>query len=352
MNINNVSFNNFTFVDVHEPKETEIKYLRHTYNFSQIHLDDYLSGQQVPKIELSKDYVLIVLDFPFVELTEENNKVITNNHNGQKPDNNSSTEITTISEIITNPMAIPRFLFGQSKEKRLKTGHINFFIGKDLLVILHDEKTPQVDKIFNDCRSGLRSREKYLSNGSFYLFYLIVDQLVDSTYNIMGEITSSVDNIDLHLLQNYSPIRIVEEISATRRNLVFFKSMLSPALGIFAELHSDKYKEFGSFEEASWSSISDHLRKIISRLEGSNQLLDGIARSHESLLTAKTNEIVKVLTMFTAIMLPLTLLTGIYGMNIGELPGAQTQGILLFLSLIMTGIAASMIIVFRIRRWF
>ncbi|MBI2019469.1 magnesium transporter CorA family protein [Candidatus Daviesbacteria bacterium] len=353
MNINTVTLNKFSFIDVHDLKETEIKYLRKTYNFSQIHLDDYVSGQQVPKIEAFKDYILIVLDFPFVESSDETGN---GNHtkppepNTQAPNNNGVS--STITGIITSPLNIPKFLFAHAKEKRLRTGHINFFIGKDFLVVLHDEKTPEIDKIFESCQSSLKVRETYLVNGPFHLFYLIVDTLVDSTFGIMKEVAASIDDINLHLLQNYSPLRIVEEISATRRNLVLFKSILSPALDIFKELRSDKYKEFGEFDIASYSSLSDHIKKILYRLEGSSELLDGIARSHESLLTAKTNETIKVLTMFTAILLPLTLLTGIYGMNVVGLPGAETEGILTLLSLIMAIIAVSMILAFKIRRWF
>lgn len=353
MNINTVTFNNFSFIDVHDLKETEIKYLRKTYNFSQIHLDDYASGQQIPKIETFKDYTLIVLDFPFVESPDEGG-----NNNQPKPPGpdtqpqTNNTVSSTITGIITSPLNIPKFLFAHAKEKRLRTGHVNFFIGKDFLVVLHDEKTTQIDKIFESCQGSLKAREMYLINGPFHLLYLIVNTLIDSTFHVMKEVATSIDDINLHLLQNYSPLRIVEEISATRRNLVLFKSILSPALDIFKELRSDKYKEFGEFDSVSYSSLSDHIRKILYRLEGSSELLDGIARSHESLLTAKTNETIKVLTMFTAILLPLTLLTGIYGMNVMGLPGAETKGTLTVLSLIMTIIAVSMILAFKIRRWF
>ncbi|MBI2334978.1 magnesium transporter CorA family protein [Candidatus Daviesbacteria bacterium] len=348
MNINTVTFNKFSFVEVHELGVTEIKYLRKTYGFSQLHFEDYQNRQQVPKIESFKDYILIVLDFPFVEAPENTDNKKPVNSNGSA----SEAVATAITDIISKPLVIPKLLFAHAKEKRLITGHVNFFIGKDFLVILHDEKEPQIDKIFESCRSSLKNREKYLVNGPFYLFYLLVDTLVDSTFNIMREITTSIDEIDLHLLQNYPPLRIVEEISATRRNLVLFKSMLSPALNVFSELHNPKYREFGNFDTTYWSSLSDHFRKILYRIEGGSQLLDGIARSHESLLTAKTNEIVKVLTMFTAIMLPLTLLTGVYGMNVAGLPGAEISGILIVLSLIMVIIAASMFLFFRIRRWF
>lgn len=343
MNINSITHKNLSFVDIHHPKETEIKHLRKEYGFSQIHLDDYLSGQQVPKIEPVKKYILTVLDFPYVETGSTNG-------GGEKRQFHGVT--TAITDIITMPLTLPRLLFAHAEKKRIRTGHVNFFLGKDFVVVLHDESTPQIDDIFIKCQRKLSYREKYLANGPFYLFYSIVDSLVDRTFMLMNEVANSIDEIDLHLLQDYPPIRIVEEISTTRRNLVLFKSMLSPAMRIFSELENEKYKDFGEVDIAWWTSLSDHLKKIIYRLQGSSELLEGIGKSHESLLTARTNEIVKVLTMFTAIILPLTFITGLYGMNIAGLPGAENPRILLELALIMAGIAAALGIVFRIRRWF
>ena len=89
---------------------------------------------------------------------------------------------------------------------------------------MHDEKSPQIDDIFVKCQKTLKNREKYLSDGPFYLFYNLVDSLVDPTFTVMNDIANSIDEIDLHLLQDYPPLKIVEEISVTRRNLVLFKT--------------------------------------------------------------------------------------------------------------------------------
>ncbi|MBI2601058.1 magnesium transporter CorA family protein [Candidatus Daviesbacteria bacterium] len=348
MNIQTVTHNKLTFLNITSLRELESKELRNHYHFSQIHIDDYLSGQQVPKIELNNYYTLIVLDFPFVEQATD-----TLNETGQhgNGDSNGNGKGNVIKDLITKPVIIPKILFSKDEKRRIRTGHVNFFIGKDFLVVLHDEKTPQIDGIFTDCQKTLKKREELMSPGPSYLFYRIIDVLVDSTYGIMNEIVTSIDQIDLHLLGNYSPLTIVEEISVTRRNLVFLKSMLSPASNIFSDLAHEKRKKFDDLNVSYWFSILDHIRKINTRLESSVELIEGIARSHESLLTAKTNEIVKVLTMFTAMLLPLTFITGIYGMNVVDLPGASTPGVLGLLILMMTGIAGAMALVFKIKKW-
>lgn len=346
MNIQTVSHNGLTLLNVTSLQELEAKELRNNYNFSQIHLDDYLSGQQVPKIEVYKDYTLIVLDFPFIVAAQENEE----NHAAADGEKNGKAA-KVIAGIINKPVIIPKILFSKDEKRRIRTGHINFFVGKDYLVVLHDEKTPQVDEIFSECQKTLRKREELMASGPYYLFYRIVDSLVDYTYATMNEIVNSIDQIDLHLLGNYPALTIVEEISVTRRNLVFLKAMLSPAVNIFSDLANEKRQKLENFNVSYWFSILDHIRKINTRLESSMDLIEGISRSHESLLTAKTNEIVKVLTMFTAILLPLSFITGFYGMNVVGLPGAETFGVLGVLQILMAGIAGVMALVFKFKKW-
>lgn len=128
--------------------------------------------------------------------------------------------------------------------------------------------------------------------------------------------------------------------------------MIEPSLHIFSDLANGKYEEMGNENRIYWSSIQNHLQKIKYRLHGSQELIEGIAKSHESLLTVKTNEIVKVLTMFTAILLPLTLIASIYGMNIVGLPLAQDVDALKAISLVMLILGLLMIVGFKIKRWF
>ena len=100
-----------------------------------------------------------------------------------------------------------------------------------------------------------------------------------------------------------------------------------------------------------WSNILDHLQKIWDRLEDNRELIEGISVSNESLLTARTNEIIKVLTMFSAIILPLTLIASLYGMNIIGLPFASEPGALLIIALVMLILAFGMVFVFKYKNW-
>lgn len=347
MNIHTVSFNNLTFLNINDLQELELKHLRQEYNFNHHHLDDFVNKDLVPKIEVTDEYTVIVLDFPYSDDPNGKEKKAEEKHEEKTKEEKKSP----LSHVPTPSVPLPHFTLGQLKKKRLRVGHVMFFIGKDYLVVLHDERTPLINSIFEECQSTLKKREDLMGNGSQQLFYRIVDLLVDESILVANDISKTIDMIDKHLLEGSNAEKIVEDISITRRNIVVFQTMIKPALTIFSEIENGKYETLNRALAVSWGNIRDHLQRIWYRLEDNRELIEGIATSHESLLTARTNEIVKVLTMFTAVLLPLTLVASIYGMNIVGLPYAQQQDALIIVGLIMLILALGMILIFKIKNW-
>lgn len=327
MNIQTVTHKGMSFLNIHNPQELEIKFLRKTYGFNPLNLEDYVNKTQVPKIENYKGYTHVVLDFPQFE------------QNGMQ----KGIATKYLSQIHFLPQAA-------SLSKRISPGHVAFFIGKEYLVVLHDERTPQIDEIFSLCQQALRNREEFMGEGPVFLFYRIVDVLVDASFVVVNDLTSTIDYVDRQLAQNRSPL-IVEDISTTRRNIVVFQTMIKPILPIFADLEKGNYKELNGSMTPFWSNILDHLQKIWERLEDNKELIEGISESNESLLTVRTNQIIKILTIFSAIILPLNLLASMYGMNVTGLPFAENPASLWVISAIMAIVALLMIAAFRFRNW-
>jgi len=339
MNIQTVTHQGLSFLQVHDPQDLELKFLRKNYGFSPLNLEDYINKTQIPKIEIYKDYTLIVLDFPYFE-----NPTTAQSQNSGQDAKQPSSNNSHFPHISLPTFQLP------SQRKRLRAGHVNFYIGKDYLVVLHDAKTPQIDEIFSLCQKALKHRQEFMSEGPVFLFYRLVDVLVDSSFAVVNEISTGIENIDNLLIENRSK-DIVEDISITRRDIVVYQTMIKPALPIFSDLEKGKYKELNSSMTPFWSNILDHIQKIWDRLEDSRELIEGISESNESLLTARTNEIIKVLTMFSAILLPLNLVASMYGMNIVDLPFAHDPIALPLIMLTMFALAAVMIIGFKFRNW-
>lgn len=330
MNIQTVKFNDISFVNLTTPGELEIKYLKNNFNFNQLLLDDYLNKTQVPKVETYKDYTLIVLDFPKFNLNGNNNL--------QKEEKNRPL------------VPLPQFPSGE-KQKRIIMSQVDLFIGKDYLVVIHDNTLPAIENLFSLCQKTLQNRNKYMGQSSVYLAYKIIDHLVDMCFPIVSDISSTIDRIDREL-DDPKMENPLETISITRRNIVVFHTMIKPIIPLFKQIEEGKYKELNGSMQPFWGNILDHLLKIWDRLEDNRELLEGISFSHESYLTAKTNEIVKVLTVFSAIILPLTLFASIYGMNIKGLPFAQEHFAFELIVGFMIVTAIIMLITFRFKRWF
>lgn len=347
MNIQTINHRNLSFINVTNPGELEVKHLTRNFGFDVLHLDDFINKIQTPKIEVFKNYCLIVLDFP--TFTQ-------NNQNGASQPKEPETTSTfqnllklpraTLSSV---PVSLPSFPQSE-KRKRIQSSQVNFFIGKDYLVVLHDGVLDSINEIFKFCQKTLAHRNELMGDGPVFLAYRIIDVLVDSCFPLINELSTTIDLIDREL-ENAQSQKRIGDISMSRRNIVYFQTMIKPSIPLFRHLEDGKYKELNGTMQPFWGNIVDHLSKIWERLEDSRELLEGISRSYESYLTSKTNEIVKVLTIFSAIILPLNLLAGIYGMNI-PLPLFHENYVFIALMGTMFLLSVVMLITFKWKDWF
>lgn len=322
MNTQTVIFQGISFINVANPHELDIKDLRNNFGFNPLDLEDYVHRNQVPKIEVRKNHILIVLDFPYFK--QNGNQPI---QNGQEKKNKS-----TVENLLNIPHAalssIPLFQFSGAQKRRILTSHVNLFIGKEYVVVLHEGILPPINDIFVRCQKTLRNRNDLMGQGSAYLAYKIIDALVDSCFPVINELIVMIEKIDRELEDQKTQIAL-EEISITRRNVVFFHTMIKPILPLFKHLEEGRHEELNGKMTDYWSNVHDHLKKIGHRLEDSRELIEGIAHSNESFIVSKTNESIKALTIIFTLTIPATVFGTFYGMNI-LLPGGLQAGVWTF----------------------
>jgi magnesium transporter len=333
---------------VTNPHELEIKDLKKNFGFNPLDLEDYIHKTQIPNIKTYDDHSLIILDFPFFK-QNGNNESIKSLSGKEKTDKHSIANLLNIPHAALS--SIPLFHFSSINTRRILTSHVNLFIGKEYIVVLHEGVLTPIDYIFSQCQQSLFNRNNYMCQGNVYLAYKIIDALLDACFPIINELIIMIEKIDQEL-ESKKTQAALEEISITRRNIVFFQTMIKPVLPIFKHLEEQRYEALNGPITAYWTNIHDHLKKIAHRLEDSGELIKGISESNESLIASKTNEIIKVLTIFSAIILPLNLIASIYGMNVAGLPLAQDPISFFLLLIFMTIMGIIMLIVFRTRRWF
>jgi len=302
MEIPLVSFRNTKWISIKGPKKEHIEYLAQNFPFHPLDLEECLSRIQRPKLDSYANYTSLVLQFPVME------------------------------------------------KGKFIASELNVFIGPNYLVTLHNEKLELVDQLFAKCKKSKRETAYYLKLGPGRLLYTIVDQLVDACFPLLEAMGKDIERIDRQLFE-ISAKGIVEKISIIRRNAIIFQTIVKPQIAIFAELEKGNRPFLNGNLKAYWGNINDHLHKIWDQLEDYRELIEGLAATNESLLSFRTNEIIKILTIFSVVLMPLTLLSGIYGMNLKYLPLAHHPFALEIISGIMLSLIISMLAFFKKKRW-
>lgn len=323
MNVQTVNFQGLVFINVAKPTDFEMKFLKNTYDFNSLNLEDYLHKTQIPKIENHNKYDLMVLRFPILS------------ENVPQSSHMYGVHLPT--------------LHAPTKKRRLVSSYVNFFISKEYVVVLHDGAL-QIDNIFTMCQQTLHNRTEYMGKGAVFLTYKIINVLVDACFPAINELTATIDKIDKDL-EDKQTQKTVEDISAVRRNLVVFHTMIKPILPLFKELEEGKHEELNGMMKPFWSNILDHLQKILDRVEDNQELIEGISRSNESLLASRSNEIVKFLTVITSVAFPFVIINNLYSMNVTGLPYAQYSGIVWILFAVIFVGGMTMVFYFKIRKW-
>jgi len=345
VNIQTVKFKDISFINVGKPADLEIKYLKSNFGFNPLHIDDYIHKTQVPKVEIDKNYNLIVLDFPYFNLNGANNPMKVPDKNGK----NYLGSILTIPETLSSA-ALSQLIPPEEKKQRLLSSQVDFFIGKDYLVVLHDGSFSSIDIIFSLCQKTLHNREEFLGKGPVFLAYRIIDALVDSCFPIINGVMATIDKIDKELEHTTTPDTI-EDISVTRRNIVVFHTMIKPIIPLFKQIEEGKYQDLNGTMQPFWGNVLDHLHKIWNRLEDAKELIEGISDSNESLLSYRNNEIVKFLTVITSIAFPFVIVNNLYSMNVVGLPYATDKNIVFILFSIIFASGIVILAYFRYRKW-
>ena len=183
------------------------------------------------------------------------------------------------------------------------------------------------------------------------LLYHLLNRLMLETNTLVQRVGAEVDLINYDIF-NKKARSIIEQISVTRRNIILLNTTFKPQLRLLHMFESGGIKGFVDPElidmEDYWGNILDQYQKMFDLIEDYGELIEGLSQTFDSLLTNRTNEIMRVLTYFNTVMLPLTVLTGIFGMNV-EFPFPMGNLTFYIIFAVMVVITVSMLIFFNRR---
>ena len=303
LNIEWITWGDLTWVNIENPTVQETEYLAENYSFHPLDLDDCLSRIQRPKIDEYKDYLFLVFHFPVF---------------------NKEARVTTPSQI-------------------------SVFIGEKYLITLHKGELKPLVKLFKECQRDEESRQEYLGEGSGFLLYRIVDRLVDSCLPILGKVLDNIEAVEDDIFSDRKS-GTVKEISILRRDVISFRRIIWPMRAVIGSLQSKVRRFVKQDMEAYFGDVTDHVDKIWDALDEYKEIIEGLSDTYDSLASNRTNEVMRMLTIIATILLPITVVASIYGMNI-PLPFQNSSYSLAFVFFIMLVVISSMLYFFRRQRW-
>ncbi len=295
-----------TWLNIEEPTEAETDWLAAHHDFHPLDLEDVLSRRrQRSKIDEYDGYVFLVLHFP-------------------------------------------RF---DKRTGRLQATELNVFIGPGLLITIPKEPLKPISALWSRCETRDDARMDHMSKGSGFLLYALVDQMFDYCFPILDKIGFKLDTLEDAIFEGESR-ELVRDISNVKQEIINYRKVIKPQRPTLRMLERAVQRYAPEDLEFYFDDIVDKNERIWDSLENYKEVAEALEATNEAVITHRLNDMLAVLTILSAVILPLTLITGFYGMNIDALPFAH-NGMASFIVLLvaMVALAGGVLWYFRKRKW-
>lgn len=286
-----------------DPKEEDLLYLKDNFYFHPLDIEDCRSKlNQRPKIDIYDDYYFIILHFPKFD-------------------------------------RINRFL---------KTKEVKIFWGDDFVITIGNTHWVVKD-LFDDAMAQRQRKEEFEIGTTDALLYHILEKLMNETQSLIRKIGSDVEFLNRDLFNKDSQ-KTIERISVTRKNIILLNTIFKPQLPLFHKFESGAIEGYAENMEDYWGNILDYYQKIWDMTEDYAEIIEGLSKTFDSLQANRTNQIMKILTLISSFILPLSFITGLYGMNV-MLPIQENPYAFYTVIGIMVALVVGMFAYFKMKNW-
>ena len=293
------------WVNIERPGALERTWLEEHFDFHALDLEDVLSRNQRPKIDVYDDYLFIVLHFPVFDRAVG----------------------------------------------RLGAGELDLFVGPGFLITIPNQPLQPVEYLFERCRSKEELRDQLFSRGSGYLLYRIVDDSFDYCFPMLRKIGNKLDALEDEIFEGRSE-EVVRDISNVKQEIINFRKVIRPQRPVLRDLESVKqrYLTEDLDLEIYFDDVVDAHERIWDMLENYKEVVEALEDTNESVISHRVNDILRVLTAISVIVLPLTFIASLWGMNVGVPGEGDTEDFFAIVGVCLAVLLA-MVAYFRGRGW-
>jgi magnesium transporter len=303
--VHELSASGLTWVNVVAPDVETAQGLADRFGWHPLDVEDIVSKRQRPKVDDYEDegYLFAVLHFPFYD----------------------------------------------KQVQRLNAAELDLFIGHDYVVTIPNRELHPVTRLFGRCETDEHRREQLFARGSGRLLYEILDDLFDYCFPILDKIAHKLDVIEDEMFEGASQ-EVVRDISNVKQEIISYRKIVKPERSTLRVLERRVEAFLPEELELYFDDIVDAAERIWDLLDNYKEVVEGLESTNESVISHRQNDVLRLLTVFTVIVLPLTMLTGVFGMNVA-FPGEGTREAFWVIVAALVAVLVGMAGFFRWKRW-
>jgi len=299
-----VTCNNITWIDIKSPNDKDVEFLRNSFNFHDFVLEELIKPSHRQKVENYDDYLFMMLYYPVFH----------------------------------------------KASKEVSEQELDIIITRSHLITAHYQGISPLDSFFREINSKNQTKEKYMSETVGHLLFYAIHKILEDISAKITAIEKQVRYIEKEIFKGGEK-EMVFEISRAKRDIIDYRRIVGPQTSAIESLQIEGVKFFGETLAPHLADLRGSFGILWNNLQDQRETLQALGETNESLLSTKTNEVIKILTVFSVIFLPITLLANIFGMNLEYLPLSKTPIDFWTVLGVMALIAIIMVIYFKRQKW-
>jgi magnesium transporter len=290
------------WLNIERPGQLEMEALAEEFEFHELDYEDVLSRRQRPKVDEYAEYLFVVLHFPRYD----------------------------------------------KSAGRLGTAELDVFIGPDFLVTCPNQPLRALGRVFHRCQGDEAYRAEMFAKGSGFVLYVVLSELFDYCFPILDKIGHKLDEIEDGIFEGRAK-EMVRQISNAKQEIIAFRKIVGPELATLRVLEAKTSSRFlpGTLE-VYFDDVIDAGQRVWDILENYKEVVEALEGTNETVVSHNLNDTLLLLTVLNALVLPMTFITGLFGMNV-KLPFQHAQHAFTGIVLLMVVLVASF--VFAFQRW-
>ena len=304
MTIQTITHDATIWIDIVHPSSADVDALKVRFPFIHpLHLEDLRSMRERPKVDVREEYLYISMHFPRWD---------------------AKVEVSRSEEI-------------------------DFIVGRNFIITAHEARIKPLCNLWEECQTSPDLRRKILSRGANDALYKLVDLLVDYIEPILDKIDVQLEEIE-ETIFTANTQKTVEKVSVVRRDIIVLRRIIRQQVPVIEALRDLEHPILREELEEYFGDIADHIYRERDAIDEDIEIIHGLSDTLNVLSSHRVNEVIRTLTVISVVMLPLTFLSSLDGMNL-KLPfDDHPQSFFLVVGLMLV-VSSVMVVVFRRRGW-